>query len=80
MSIGKATIRRNAGVYADADRPPWPRLLRRIAGDIEFLSWLREAPLQDLRTHMQVCGHRLPAWRRVALVRCIARKAPTGSR
>jgi hypothetical protein len=70
VTLGLARLRRAVGIYADADRPPWPRLLRRIADDIDFLTWLRVASLGELRAY-RLHWASLPKWRRVALTRAI---------
>lgn len=70
MTFGLARLRSAVGIYADADRPPWPRLLRCIADDIDFLAWLRVASLGELRSY-RLHLEALPKWRRVALTRAI---------
>ena len=39
---------RPPSTFADADSPPWPRYLRRVQSDLDFIAWLRTAPREDL--------------------------------
>ncbi len=50
-------------IFADADNPPWPRYLRRVQLDLDFIAWLRTAPHEDLALALPA---KVP-WRDLAL-------------